>query len=561
MNEGDEEYDVVIVGAGLGGGIAAGVLAEAGLRVLLLERGVAWRDDQIPTDHLRNHRLTLYGDNTSVAPGEHPRVAVDLEGRAHTTWPRESIYQLNAFTVGGGARVWGMQAWRFHPDDFRMATRYGVPAGSSLADWPIGAADLAPFYERAEQEIGVAGNASSSPHATRNDPYPMPGVPPSPTGEWLARGAARLGWNAFTPPLAFNTLRRGGRGPCVECGQCIGFACPTDAKNGSHNTFLPRALATGRCRLETRAHVSRLVTAANGRVTGVEYILENPQKRRTFHQVKTRAVVLAAGAIESARLLLLSASDEFPRGLGNIYDQVGRHLQGHYYPIAYGLLPREVPNPNRGPGVSVATTQFNHGNPGVIGGAMLANDFVKLPIIFWRSSLPPEVSRWGIENKKAMRDLYLRVIDVRGPVQEIPVPESRVTLDPRVRDVLGLPVARLSGLAHPETLRTAEYIRGRAEEWLRGSGAERVWSWPSVRRLSAGQHQAGTCRMSADPRLGVTDLLGRVHGHENIVVCDASLHVTNGGFNPALTVMALALRNAAALARELGGHVPVAAYP
>jgi choline dehydrogenase-like flavoprotein len=176
---------------------------------------------------------------------------------------------------------------------------------------------------------------------------------------------------------------------------------------------------------------------------------------------------------------------------------------------------------------------------------MLANDFVKLPVIFWRSSLPPDVPRWGLANKHAMRELYLRGIDVRGPVQEIPSPDSRVTLDPTVRDAFGLPVARLSGTTHPETVRTAEFIRQRAEEWLRASGAERVWSWPAVRKFSAGQHQAGTCRMSADPRDGVTDAWGRVHGHDNLFLCDGSLHVTNGGFNPALTIMALAFRTAA----------------
>ena len=143
-----------------------------------------------------------------------------------------------------------------------------------------------------------------------------------------------------------------------------------------------------------------------------------------------------------------------------------------------------------------------------------------------------------------MRDLYLRGIDIRGPVQEIPSPDSRVTLDPNVRDRFGLPVARLSGTTHPETVRTAEFMRRRAEDWLRASGAERIWSWPPEQKFSAGQHQAGTCRMSKDPRHGVTDEWGRVHGHENLFVCDGSLHVTNGGFNPALTIMALSFRTA-----------------
>ena len=135
--------------------------------------------------------------------------------------------------------------------------------------------------------------------------------------------------------------------------------------------------------------------------------------------------------------------------MGNHSDHLGRHVQGHYYSIADGLLPPDVEPSLLGPGVSVATTQFNHGNPGIIGGAILANDFVKLPLIFWRQSLPPDTPRWGLANKRAMRDLFRRGIDVRGLVQEIPSPDSRVTLDPAVHDPFGLPVARLSGTPPP----------------------------------------------------------------------------------------------------------------
>jgi len=123
-------------------------------------------------------------------------------------------------------------------------------------------------------------------------------------------------------------------------------------------------------------------------------------------------------------------------------------LQGHTYPIAVGLLPPDVPNPNRGPGVTVATTEFSHGNPGVVGGAMLANNFVPTPLTFWCLMLPPEVPRWGVANKRAMRDLYLRAVDVRAPVQEIPLRENRVSLHPQLRDGAGLPIAALSSRVH-----------------------------------------------------------------------------------------------------------------
>ena len=431
-----------------------------------------------------------------------------------------------------------MQAWRFHPDDFRMATRYGVPAGSSLADWPIDYDDLEPWYGRAEVELGVA--AAETPYADRSTPYPMPPLGRLPVGDWLAAGAERLGWATFAPPLAVNSRPYDGRAACIRCSECLGFTCPTDAKNGSANTFIPRALATGLCTLVTGAQATRLVTDSRGRVGGVEYVVARERR-----EVTGRTIIVAGGAIETARLLLLSTSEHHPRGIGNEHDHVGRNLQGHTYPIAVGVLPPDVPNPNRGPGVTVATTQFSHGNPGIIGGAMMADNFVPTPLGFWRTMLPPEVPRWGAANKKAMRDLYLRAIDVRGPVQEVPMAENRVTLDSRHRDAVGLPIARVSGLVHPETARATDFIRDKLLEWLSASGAERTWAAPEPPRgLSDWFHQAGTCRMSAEPVDGVVDTSGRVHGHDNLFLADGSVHVTNGGFNPALTILALALRTA-----------------
>jgi choline dehydrogenase-like flavoprotein len=302
----------------------------------------------------------------------------------------------------------------------------------------------------------------------------------------------------------------------------------------------------------TSATVTRVDTDDAGTVSGVTFQHRSGADTRQI-SVRARAVVLSGGAIETARLLLLSASARHPKGLGNENDLVGRNLQGHFAPMVYGLFDEQTYDPH-GPGVTIGTCSFNHGNRGVIGGSMIADDFIMLPVIFWKRALPPGVPRWGAEGKEFMRRNYRRVMRVFAPVQEIPSPDARVTLDPRVRDRFGLPVARLSGVVHPETLRTANFMQDRATEWLRASGAVRTWSDPLVPRLSAGQHQAGTCRMGSNKETSVTDSHGRVWDHENLFVSDASLHVTNGGFNPVLTIMALAFRNSEHIARFLDRH-------
>lgn len=526
------EYDVVIVGAGAGGGTIACVLAEAGKRVLLLERGTQQGFKETGRDHLRNQRLSQYGNNAGPNGPNEPRVFVDFRtGHQRTVLPHEGGYHNNAAVVGGGTLVYGGQAWRFTPTDFRMASTYGVPPGSSLADWPIGYDDLAPFYERVEHELGVCGRSSEMTHLpSYQADYPLPPQELNRQGQVLRRGLAHLGWDALSVPLAINSQPYQNRPACIRCQHCVGFACPVNAKNGTQNTFLPRALQTGNATLLTGVLAER-IEQSGGRVWGVTY---RDTQTGTQTTVRASVVVAAGGAVETARLLLSS-------GLGN--NHVGRHLQGHYYPGATARFAEPVWD-GLGPGVTTATCKWIHNNPGIIGGGMLADEFIPLPITFWKRHTPPHLPRWGQAAKNWMREHYRFVTDVKGPVQEIPSPDSRVSLDENVRDKWGNSVARLGGATHEETVRTSAFMHDRAVEWLQAAGAVEIWGGYPQKGLSGGQHQAGTCRMSDDPEAGVTDRFCRVHGQDNLYLGDGSVHVTNGPFNPFLTIMALAYRTA-----------------
>lgn len=538
-------YDAIVIGVGAGGGVAAAELAASGLKVLAADRGDLLSYAQVGQDHLRNFRLARYGHNAPPGPEAAPRVWADRDGNEQLAAdPWDHRWSALPQTIGGGTRVYQGMAWRLLPADFELATRYGVPDGSSLADWPISYDDLEPYYSEIEWSVGVSGDgAVHRNQGRRSRDYPMPPLPDNTEAGILRRAAGRLGWSTGPIPLLINSQPRDGRGRCGQCGECVGFACPTEAKNGPYNSVLPRAQQTGNLTVARQARAVRILTDARGRVSGVALI---DTAGGAVTEVAAGHVIVACSAIETPRLLLHSASDQHPAGLGNAADQVGRHLQGHVYVGAFGTFDSPVID-GAGPNARIATCDHLHSHPGLLGG-VLANEILKLPVIHWNWALPPDAPRAGLAGKTAMRELYRRTSHLQGPIQEIPAAGNRVTLAPGVRDAQGVPVARLTGRLHPANAASADLLIEKATEWLAAAGAGRTWSLPYSLDLSAGQHQAGTCRMGDDPAGSVTDRWGRVHGHDNLWIMDGSVHVSNGGFNPVLTIMALALRSARHLA-------------
>ena len=531
------KVDAVVIGAGAGGGVAAKELATNGLSVVLLERGNWYGPNEDRKDDLRNQRTTILGNNSGPEDEGNPRVVVDLAGRERIVFPSQGGYSNNAACVGGGTLTYGAMAWRYHPIDFRMRSTYGAPEGSTLEDWPISYDDLEPYYEKAEWEIGVSGDDANNPFkGPRNRTLPMPPLPPTKEHVILKAAAERLKLHPFDIPMLRNSVPYGGRPPCMRCRWCVGFACEVNAKCGTQNTVIPVALATGQCELRTGAMVKEIRFDQKGHATGVAYYDENDR----LQTQEADLVVVSGAATESARLLLNSKHRLFPNGLGNRFDWVGRNLQGHTYTGAFGYLEEDVYD-DLGPGAGIAICDFNHGNPGLKGGALLANEFIRLPIQFL-GMLPPGTPRWGKAHKDAMRKYYRHNIIVQGPTQEMPLWDSRVQLDPKVKDRWGIPVLRISGDRHPHTLEIGAAMAAKAEMWLKEAGAIDTWRKLPGRGTSGGQHQAGTCRMGNDPKTSVVNRYCQVHDVDNVFVADGSVHVTNGGFNPVLTIMANAYR-------------------
>jgi len=527
--------NAVVVGAGAGGGVVAKELSEAGLSVVLLERGGWVSFEAYGQDELIQQTSTVMGIAPFGPDNRHPRVA-ESEGAWHTVMPGDYRYENNAACVGSGTVCYGALAWRFLEKDFRMRSTYGAPEGSTLEDWPISYDDLEPYYEKAEWQVGVAGDMSANPFAPpRRRPFPMPAFPYSRAGRILEAAAKRLGLHPFPIPMLRNSVPYGGRGACVHNRYCVGFACPNDAKNGTQNTVIPRALATGNCELRINAIASEVVVDDRGLARGVKYF---DSSDRAQYQT-CDLVVLSGGAHETARLLLNSKSRLFPDGAGNRHDWVGRNLQGHAYTYATGEFEEEVFD-DVGPGECIGIEDFSHGNAGLRGGSVICNQFIHPPYAF-SAMRPPDEPRWGKAHKDYQRRFFKRLIALHGPVQQMPVFDLRVQVDPSVRDHWGIPVVRFSGYKHPNDIEVARFISDKAERWLKEAGA--VTTWTSLPELASasrgGGHMAGTCRMGTDPKTSVTDKHGKVHDIDNLFVSDGSLHVNNGGFNPSLTIMAL----------------------
>jgi choline dehydrogenase-like flavoprotein len=546
-----DEVDFVIVGSGASGGVLAKQLSVAGFRVVVLEQGPFLHEDDFQHNEFKTIFQGALTNNWKTQPNTFRKTEQDQA--------KVQPCLLYGRVVGGSSVHFTGNYWRFHEIDFIERSKRGLPAGSTLVDWPITYADLERYYTKVEWEIGVSGQAGVSPFdPPRSKPYPVPPLPIKSTGALMEKGARKLGWHPFPAPIAILSRDFGNRAGCVHCGYCEGYGCEVGAKSSTLAACIPDAVRTGLCEIRPLSYVFEIRTAANGKATGVAYF--DAKKKENFQRAKV--VILAANGAETARLLLLSKSAQFPQGLANSSGYVGRNLMFNAGTMATAQYEHPL-NEYRSQVVTRVVHDFYEMDPklGICGGGGLDMRYDQFPISFALGGLPPDAPRWGAEYKAELAKNFTRTAYVFCHATSLPVETNSVSLDPETKDDWGLAAARVTYKDHPDDLKTCQFLLDRAMELLDATGARRKWNF-GVHEQQFGVHLLGTCRMGTDPKTSVINPDHRAHDVPNLFLCDGSSFVTSGRGQPTMTIQALAFRAADRIVRlarrgELGVAAPV----
>jgi gluconate 2-dehydrogenase alpha chain len=555
--------DVAVIGLGAAGGVAVLPLARAGLKIAGLEAG-GWMDPHtFRPDEIYNNVRRLV---TSVpkAQREIPTVrsSPSVEARQPAFHP-----MMNA--IGGTSIHYWAQSWRLKPWDFKTRSetiqRYGaaaIPAGSTLEDWPIGYDDIENFYDIVEWEIGVSGKAGNIQgridpagnvyEAPRRRDYPMPPLRGSEFSELMADAARKLGWKPFRAPAAINSQPYNGRPGCAYHGFCGTGGCHISAKNSTAVTTIPAARKTKNLTIFDHAHVTRIASGGDGRVTGVTYIKDGKE----YFQ-PARIVLLGSYTYENSRLLLLSKSKAYPNGLSNNHGQVGKHYFGHWGTATgvTALFPRDINVwyglPAQGATVDEwADDNFDHSGLGFIGGTSLHAHTELHPIDAASMNTFGRAPGWGSAWKRFVRENAARTTSAYLQTSTLPYETTFLDLDANVRDPLGDPVCRVTTGPKDNESRCVQFAQKKMDEWFRAAGASDViMTPPVVPGLST--HAFGGTRMGDNPETNVVDRWGFSHEAPNLGILGASVMGTSGARNPTLTVQALAWRTAEHLIKLL----------
>ena len=506
--------DVCIIGSGPAGAVLGAALVRQGVRVVVLESGprhaFALRA-RAQRDYLRG-----------VDPWARQPATLDLFSNAGAL-----EYPLNAMRVrgvGGTSLHWQAETPRMHASDFRMHSLYGLGA-----DWPLPYEELEPYYVRAEHELGVAGG--EDPFASpRSAPYPLPPFAYNYTDQLLVTAAEGMGLRFNPIPQARNSKPYGGRSQCLACSTC--YVCPIGAKASVDLTHVPEIDRSPSGQVIEQATVLRLESDRNGRVTRAVYAGLDRLERA----VEATIFVIAGGGVETPRLLLLSASSQWPDGLANRSGAVGKGLREH--PICFTSA--RVAGPSYSHRISFWTATCNQfwDTPDRARRAAFSIFFNPMA-----GPTPADLARasghWGDELVRDIERDFGHSLTIECPIDMLSYEQNAVELDPELRDYHGSPVPRITlslGRYEEEGIRDARRVQAQI---LEAFGARDITANRAVGFMA---HPAGTCRMGSDPGRSVVDRNTRCHDVANLYVVGTAVFPASGLANPTLSISALALR-------------------
>lgn len=506
---------VVIIGTGAGGGVLANELAQKGVSVVSLEAGAR----HYPKDFI-NDEWDSFGQLAWLDPRTTSgdwRVAKDFSGLP--AWIVKS--------VGGTTQHWAGASLRFQDHEWKAATTYGYVQGASLLDWPIDAEEMDPWYTKAENKLQVTRTGD------------RPGLPGNNNYLVFEKGAKELGYKqVHTGRMAISSKENSSRTMCQQTGFCF-QGCKWGAKWSAGYHDIEEGEATGNLEVRTECHAARILHNETGKVTGVEYY----DKDGNLQMQKARIVCVAGNSFESPRLLLNSASSMFPHGLANSSGQVGRNYMRHMTGSVYGVFDEPVKMWRGTTMAGIIQDESRHDpSRGFVGGYELETLSLGLP--FMAAFLDP--GAWGREFTTAL-DSYENMAGMWIVGEDMPQETNRVTLNHDVKDKYGLSVVNVHFDDHPNDIAMRNHAYQQGQAVYDAVGATRTFPTPPY----PSTHNLGTNRMSENARDGVVNRWGQTHDIENLFVSDGSQFTTGAAENPTLTIVALAIRQADHIAREM----------
>lgn len=545
-----DPVDVCIVGSGAGGAPMALELGRAGFKVVVLEKGAWYKPEDFVHDEILNSRRNFF----MPLPWDEPhlwRQGPDKPySRTNEAW--------TANCVGGGTVHMSGYFYRLKPVDFRLRSELGAIPGANHADWPITYDDLAPYYDKAEEELGVSGHATPHPFLEpRTKNYPLPPLVSHPVAEEIEKACKQLGWHAIRTARGILSTPYRGRNPCVYCTLCGSYGCEHGAKASTNVSLVPLAIATGNVEIRPRCMAKEITVDPKGNAKSVVYI--DPDG--VTQEQPAKVIVVSASAVESARLLLNSQSGRFPNGLANDNGLVGKNLVFSSFGQSRAIF-RVSKQAKELPWLEVTAPFIDRS----------VQDFYLMPddshgfrkggtLGFMWAHPNPIYAAVGIAKKgqrgifgKALKDKLReyrdsRILEFEVYGEFLPNPDTYVSVDSNVKDKYGLPVAAITVKRHPIDFKMTEFLVERGEEvlaLLKPDKLERVGTAGETTIL-----QGGTCRFGNDPATSVLDKDCRAHSVKNLYVVDGSFMPTSGGVPFTLTIAANAFRVADHLVQRL----------